>query len=65
MFKLPERKIQKGYVADITILDINTVRKYTEEEILSLSTNCPYIGMEMTGFPKYTLVNGKIIWRAK
>ena len=65
VFKLPERKIEKGYVADITILDINTVRKYSEEEILSLSKNCPYIGMDLTGFPIYTLVNGKIIWRAK
>ena len=65
VFNLPERKIEKGYVADIAILDIKNTRKFTEEEILSLSKNSPYIGMEMTGFAKYTLVDGKIIWRAK
>ena len=65
VFKLPERKIQEGYVADITILDIKTYREYKEEEILSLSKNTPYIGMKLTGFPRYTLVNGKIVWRAK
>ena len=36
-----------------------------KEEILSLSKNTPYIGMELTGFPRYTLVNGKIVWRDK
>ena len=51
------------YDADITILDIKTKRIFTEKEIVSLSKNSPYIGMEMTGFPKYTLVNGKIVWR--
>lgn len=65
VFKLPERKIEEGYVADITILDIKTYREYKEEEILSLSKNTPYIGMKLTGFPKYTLVDGKIVWRAK
>ena len=65
VFNLPERKIEKGYIADIAILDIKTVRKYTKEEIVSLSKNSPYIGMEMTGFAKYTIVDGKVIWRAK
>ena len=63
VFSLPERKLEVGYDADITVLDIKTKRKFTEEEIVSLSKNSPYIGMEMTGFPKYTLVNGKIVWR--
>lgn len=63
VFRLKERKIEVGYEADITILDIKTRRVYTKEEIKSLSTNCPYIGMSMTGFPKYTLVNGIIVWR--
>ena len=65
VFSLPERKIEVGQVADLTVLDINTTRKYTKEEILSLSTNCPYIGMEMKGFPQLTLVNGKIVWEVK
>lgn len=65
LFKLDERKIQEGYIADIAVLDIKNVREYKEEEILSLSHNCPYIGMKMTGFARYTLVNGKLVWRDK
>lgn len=63
VFSLPERKIEVGYAADIAVIDITNTRKYTEEEILSLSKNCPYIGMELTGFIRYTLVDGKIVWR--
>jgi dihydroorotase len=62
IFSLSERKIEVGYQADITVLDINTTRKYTEKEILSLSTNCPYIGMEMKGFPILTIYKGNIVW---
>ena len=65
VFSLKESKIEVGYAADITALDIKTTRKYTKEEILSLSKNSPYIGMELTGFPRFTLVNGEIVWRNK
>ena len=65
LFKLDERKIEEGYVADICVLDIKNVREYKEEEIVSLSKNCPYIGMKMTGFARFTLVNGKVVWRDK
>ena len=65
VFGLPKRSLEIGYDADLTLLDINTKRKYTKSEIVSLGHNSPFIGMEMTGFPKYTLVNGKIVWRDK
>ena len=65
VFGLPERKLAVGYEADLAVLDINTTRKYSKEEIVSLGKNSPFIGMELTGFPKYTLVNGKIVWRDK
>lgn len=63
LFKLPESKIYPGFAANLTILDTKLTRKYSENEILSLSKNTPYIGMELTGFPRYTIVNGKIVWR--
>lgn len=63
VFNLPERKVEVGYEATLAILDITNKRKYTKEEIVSLSTNSPYIGMELTGFPRYTIFEGKIVWR--
>ena len=64
-FNLKERKVEVGYVADLAILDIKNKRKYSEEEIVSLSKNTPYIGMELLGFPRFTLIDGKIVWRDK
>ena len=63
IFNLPERKFSKGYVADLTVLDINTFREYKVDEILSKGKNSPFVGMKLTGFPKYTFVNGKLVWK--
>ena len=63
VFSLKERRIEPGFVADLACLDITTEREYQEKEILSKSTNSPYIGMKLTGFNKMTIKNGKIIWR--
>ena len=65
VFGLPERKIEEGYVADITVLDIKTEREYTKEEILSKGKNSPYIGMKLKGFPILTICNGKIVWEVR
>ena len=65
IFNLPKKKIAVGEVADITVLDIKNKRKYLKEEILSIGKNSPYIGMELLGFPRYTILNDKLIWRAK
>lgn len=63
IFKLPERDIVVGSIADITILDITNEHQYNEGEILSKSTNSPFIGMSFYGFPICTIVNGKIIYK--
>lgn len=64
VFSLSERKLEEGFVADLTVLDLEKKRKYTEEEILSQGKNSPYIGMELKGFPVLTICNGKVVWRA-
>lgn len=63
IFNLPKRKFAVGYPADLAILDVNTYRTYTKEEILSKGKNSPFVGMNLTGFAKYTLVNGKIVYK--
>ena len=64
VFKLKEKKLEVGYPADLTILDLDNKRVYTKEEIVSLSKNSPYIGMELYGFPVATLVDGKMLYKA-
>lgn len=55
--------IAPGYPADIAVMDITKLHCYTEEEILSKGVNSPYIGMELTGFMRYTFVDGKLVYK--
>ena len=59
-FGLPVPTLKVGEKANLCALDIDTLHKYTEDEILSLSKNSPFIGYEFYGFNKLTIVNGKI-----
>ena len=63
VFNLPERDLKENFIADIAIIDIEKYHTYTKEEILSKGKNTPFIGKAYLGFPKCTLVNGKIIYR--
>ena len=63
IFNLPVNKIEVGERANIAVLDIKTERVYTEEEIVSLSKNSPFIGFELTGYPVCTLVDGKVVYK--
>jgi dihydroorotase len=61
-FNIPTNEIEVGQNASLTVLDVDTERAYTHEEILSKSKNSPFIGTKMTGFPVLTIHNGKIIY---
>lgn len=63
VFNLPKRSIEVGEIADLAILDIENKHLYTKEEILSKGKNSPFIGKEYYGFPKYTFVNGKLVYK--
>ena len=64
IFNLPERKFATGYVADLTVLDINTFREYKACEILSKGKNSPFIGMKLTGFPNKFTIYKSILWKS-
>ena len=63
VFNLPERDLNVGSIADITVIDIENSHKYTKEEILSKGKNSPFIGNSYYGFPKYTFVNGELVYK--
>ena len=54
--------IEEGKIADITIFDPNEKYVYTKDMIVSKSKNSPFIGKELKGKVKYTIVNGKIVY---
>lgn len=62
LLKIDKGTIEIGKIADITIFDPNEKYTYLEENIVSKSKNSPYIGEELKGKVKYTLVGGKLVY---
>ncbi len=65
LLKIDRGTIEEGKIADITVFDPNEKYIYTEEMIVSKSKNSPFIGKELKGKVKYTIVNGRIVYEAK
>ena len=55
-------EISEGKVADLTIFNPNKKYTYTEDMIVSKSHNTPWIGKELQGEVKYTVVGGRIVY---
>ena len=59
---LKKDEINIGSKADITIIDLEYEKVYSEHEILSKSKNSPFIGKKFKAWPVMTICNGKIVW---
>ena len=62
LLKIDRGTIEEGKVADITIFDPNEKYVYTKEMIVSKSKNSPFIGKELKGRVRYTIVGGRIVF---
>ncbi|MCR5273749.1 MAG: dihydroorotase [Clostridiales bacterium] len=62
ILKLGRGTMDKGMPADVMLADLNENFVYTKEEILSKAANSPYIGSELTGRVKLTIVGGSITY---
>lgn len=58
-------EISEGKDADLTIFDPNKKYIYTEDMIVSKSHNTPWIGKELEGQVRYTIVGGRIVYENK
>ena len=63
VFNLDKRDFNAGSIADLAVIDIENEHTYSEDEILSMGKNSPFIGMKFYGFTKYTFVNGKLVYK--
>ncbi len=63
LLKIDRGTIEEGKIADITIFDENEKYIYTEDKIVSKSKNSPFIGKELKGKVKYTIVGGRIVYQ--
>jgi len=56
--------LSPGVLADIAVISPNESYILTEEMIVSKSKNSPFIGRTLKGLVKYTLVDGKVVYKA-
>jgi len=56
-------RLARGYDADFTIIDVKKKQTITNAQQLSRTAWTPFDGMEVTGWPVITIVNGKIVAR--
>jgi dihydroorotase len=64
LYRIPERgTLQKGAIADVTIIDPNLVWTYRNADSKSKSKNSPFDGWTFQGAAVATIVGGKIVYR--
>jgi len=63
LYNLESGKIKIGSKADLIIFDLN--EKWTVDEFYSKSSNSPFLGKKLDGKIKYTICNGKIVYKDK
>ena len=56
-------RVARGYDADFTVVDLAAKRTITNDWIASRAGWTPFDGMEVTGWPKATIVRGQIVMR--
>ncbi len=63
LYKFDRGTLGVGKPADITIADVNEKWVVTKDDIKSKSCNTPFLGEELTGRIKYTICDGRIVYK--
>ena len=53
----------EGYDGDLTLVDLDTRRTITDDDVWTKVGWTPYAGMELTGLPMWTIVDGVPVHR--
>jgi dihydroorotase len=64
IFSLPGGSLREGTPADVTVLDLRALRSVDPSTFRSRSSNTPFAGMRLKGWPAATIVGGEIVWQA-
>ncbi len=56
-------RIEKGYDADLVLVDLETAQPVRREELLTKCGWSPFEGWELVGWPQLTLVGGQIAFK--
>jgi dihydroorotase len=63
-FNLPGGTLAEGGAADVTVFDPAAIWTVDPTVFLSKSRNTPFAGWELTGAPRMTIVEGRVVWSA-
>ena len=61
LYKLDCGRLEEGAAADLVIFDEN--EKWVVDGFASKAINSPFLGAELTGRVKYTICDGKVVYR--
>ncbi|MBR6383786.1 MAG: amidohydrolase family protein, partial [Lachnospiraceae bacterium] len=64
LYKFDRGTLGVGKPADITIADVNEKWVVSEKDIKSKSCNTPFLGEELIGKVKYTICDGRIVFKS-
>ena len=56
--------IGEGFDADLTLVDMDRCHPVRDEEVFSRAGWSPYTGLELTGWPVYTIVGGQVVFES-
>ncbi|OMP68541.1 dihydroorotase [Domibacillus epiphyticus] len=62
-FNLPFGRLEEGAAADITVIDLETVKEVDPESFLSKGKNTPFTGRKLAGWPIATFFEGNLVWQ--
>jgi dihydroorotase len=54
--------VRDGGTADLTILDLDATWDVKRDDFVGKSTNCPWLGQTLTGFPVLTVAAGRVLY---
>lgn len=65
IFGLSGGSLSVGSIADITVIDPKTKWEVDPSSFYSKSRNCIFTGMALTGFARWTILEGKVVYERK
>lgn len=64
-FNLEGGSVAEGQAADLTLVDLDKERVVDPSDFYSQSTNSPFVGWRLAGWPVWTMVDGRIVYDAR
>ncbi|HLV01278.1 MAG TPA: dihydroorotase [Acidobacteriota bacterium] len=62
ILRLDRGTLRKGAVADVTVVDPDAEVTVDVNQFRSKARNCPFNGWKLKGKPRFTIVEGRLVW---